>query len=376
MSTDFIVELLGTGMPAPAANWSTAARLLRLHGLEGLAVARHRAAGEALLPAELARDLEPAYRAQGLRTTLLLESAARARGVLVEAGVPALLFKGAALVADGTYPDPGARRMDDVDLLVPPGEVERAMELLGAAGFRPVTTWDPGRPGWVDAVALVDLEAPPGTEATLDLHWRTAYDRLRFGGDGRSSLWEGADLVGGTPSPEAHLVIVAEHLLKHLRFKVHLAAWGDLARLAHRVADWTDVEARVGRSRLERALRALLCAAARDLGAPVPRPLAEGVPGRLAGELAPAALVGRIRPVEGRLAGIVHRWRMLGSVRRIGADLGEAAFPPGAWLRARYGRGGPGGWLRYVEDVARWSAYRGRSPASPNQEMFSPTARE
>lgn len=46
----------------------------------------------------------------------------------------------------------------------------------------------------------------------------------------------------GVPAPAPHLVTIAEHILKHLRFKVHLAAYGDLARLAEQVENWTVVE--------------------------------------------------------------------------------------------------------------------------------------
>lgn len=376
MATDFVVELLGAGTPPPAAHWATAARLIRFHGLEGLAFAQHRGAGGRVLPDGLAREFEPVYRAQGLHTTLLLDSAARARTILADAGIGALLFKGAALVLDGTYGDPGARRMDDVDLLVSAAAAEGAVAALREGGFEPITGWNPERVGWVDAVTLDDTRAPPGMALTLDLHWRTEYDRLRFGGRSESVLWKGADLDRGTPAPEPHFVLIAEHLLKHLRFMIHLAAFADLARLAGRVRDWDTVEALTRRSRLEVGIRALFSVVARDLGASVPRPLADGVSGRLGRDLAPAALVGRVRPVEGRLPGIAHRWRLLGSGRRIATDLGEAAFPPHAWLEARYGRGGVAGWARYVTDVVRWSVYRGRSPASPNQELFEPTERD
>lgn len=388
MGVAFVTRLLGQGVLPPPVDPEEAARLIHFHGLEGLALARHtaqrgaqhgarhRAAEEGPLPPDLVQAFEPAYRTQGLTATLLLESVSRARSVLADEGVDALLFKGAALVGDGTYPDPGARRMDDADVLVRPHTAGPAVAALREAGFEPVTGWNADQMGWADAVTLHDREGPAGTELTLDLHWRTEYDRLRFGGRGESVLWEGADLEAGVPAPETHLVIVVEHFLKHLRFKIHLAALSDMVRLAGRVRDWGRVDGLVGRSRLERGARALLCTLARDLGAPVPRPFSDGVPGDLHRAFSPDSLLGRRRLGGGRLAGIAHRWRLLGTPRRVAADLADAAFPSREWLAARYGRGGAGAWLRYVGDVARWSVYRGRSPASPNQELFDPTARE
>lgn len=376
MSAEFIVGLLRLGDPTPAEDPREAVRLLCLHGLEGLAVARNREVGGGLLPPDLVSDLEPIYRTQGLSSTLILETARRARAALSALRIDSMVFKGAALVADGTYPDPGARRMDDADVLVHPTDAVRAVEALLDEGFEPVTGWDPGKVDWSDAVALHDGQAPPGTVAALDLHWRTDYDRLRFGGTAESALWEGWDIATGLPGAEQHLVLVAEHLLKHLRFKIHVAAFGDMVRIAAVVRDWDAVDSLIERSRLARGLRALLAVLARDFDAPVPRTLSIRVSGPLSDLLAPTTLIGRVRPVQGRLAGIAHRWRLLGSPTVIAADVAEAVFPPKVWLRARYGSGGVGAWVRYLSDVGRWAVYRGRSPASPNQELFQARARE
>ena len=60
------------------------------------------------------------------------------------------------------------------------------------------------------------------------------------------------------------------------------------------------------------------------------------------------------------------------SIRWEGAGTAAAAFPPGSWLRARYGRAGPGAWVRHIADVALWSTHHACSPASPHQELFAP----
>jgi hypothetical protein len=383
MARAYLTRLLGVGPAGAPADWEEAVRLVEFHGLEGLAVARARESaatgagpGDAL-PPDVAARWEPLYHMQGLHATLLLESADRARAALAAAGVASLLFKGAALVSDGTYPDAGARRMDDVDLLVPLARAALAVETLSAAGFSPVTPWSPERVGWAEALTFHDGAAPPGATLALDVHWRTRYDRLRFGGEEESTLWGGADLERGLPAPEPHLVLGAEHLLKHLRFKTHLAAFGDLARLAGRARDWDRVAALAGRSRLAAGISAILAILAREMGSPVPSGMIRRVPGRgLAQEISPRSLAGRVRPVEGRLAGIAWRWRLLGAPGRVAADLVEAVFPSAAWLQARYGRSGLAAWGRYATDVALWSAYRGRSPASPHQELFDPRARE
>jgi hypothetical protein len=376
MGREFVIDLLGVRQPDPAANPLEAMRLVRFHGLEGLCVARSRESGRALLPDDMMAVLEPTYRMQALTTTLTLESAHRARALLAAERIDSLLFKGAALVADGTYSDPGARRMDDADLLVGRAHASRAVETLLDGGFLPATGWDSSALGWADAVALHDGDAPAGTSSALDLHWRTDYDRLRFGGNRESPLWEGADLEAGLPSAEAHLVLTAEHLLKHLRFKIHVAAFGDLARLAGRVQRWDRVEALTARSRLTGGITALLYVIAQDLGAAVPATRRRTSAAGLRQLLSPRSLIGRVRPVQGRARGILSRWRLLGSPARIWEDMIDAALPPREWLSARYGHTGFLAWGRYASDVARWAAYRGRSPASPNQSLFDPEARD
>ena len=376
MGVHFVTSLFGLSEPAPARDWTAAGKLLRYHLLEGLAVARDREVGGGLMPDSAREAWESVYRVRALETTLVLESAERARDALSEAGIPSLLFKGAALIGEQGYTDPGARRMDDADILVPIADAPAAVAALVEAGFAPITGWEPERVGWVEAVTLRDRDVTRGFTPAIDLHWRTDYHRLRFGGERESSLWDGADLEAGYPAPEPHLVLIAEHFLKHLRFVVHVQAYPDLARVASGVADWGRVEELVSGSRLQVGLRALLSVLSRDLGAPIPHPLSDGVPGGLGESLGPRALLGRRRAVDGRLKGLMYRRRLLGSTSAVLADLRDVVFPPGGWLVARYRRGGITGWFRYLADVARWAVYRGRSPASPNQELFDPRARE
>lgn len=441
----FVLALLADGPPpSEPPDWARVSRLLRQHRLEGLAVARHRREGGGLLPVGLAGGLEAAYRRTSLWTTLLVEAGERARDALDAEAIPSLVFKGAALVRSGAYPDPGARAMDDADLLVPEAAADGAVQALIGAGFRPWEPWEASRAGWVDSASFIDPSSPAELPVALDLHWRTGYGRMRFGGggdggrqrrrgrsDGRpddvhgaressgdrhpsdrspSILWEGADLDRGLPAPAPHLVLLAEHFLKHLRYRVHLAALGDLARTARRIgaglehesrghgggagsvadgtgeppagAGWSDVVRLAEESPLASGIGHLLAECRREMEIEVPcgvveRLAAEGRFGRgAARRVRPSELVGVESPVSSRLEGLLLRWRLLGTAARILHDVGHAALPSRRWLRARYGGPGDGGratpllWLRYVRDVLRWTTGRARSPASPNQDLL------
>lgn len=374
-----ILSLVGDRPRAPAGiDWEEAVGLLRAHGLEGLAAAAHRRAG--LLPDRVAAELEPAYRLTGLRSTLTLEAARRARSALADAGIPSLLYKGAALLEDGTYPDPGGRRMDDADLVIPPERADEAVGRLQRAGFEPWSPWIGERVRWLDSVCLTDREAPPGTdEITVDLHWRVRYGRMRYGeATGPDVLWEDADLEGGLPAPGPHFLVLAEHLLKHLHVLVHFPGLADLARLSRRLEEWEWVADRAARHPSARAFGVLFGFLGRELGAPVPAEAGELGGGSWTRRLSrraldPAALVRSGSPAGGRIRGLLFRWLLAGSPVSALGEVLRTTLPGSRWLRARYGTADgwlPGLYVRYWRDVLRWATGRGRSPVSPNQEFF------
>ena len=211
-TAQLILSLVGPSFEIPSGvDWTRALDLLHLHALGPLAAATDRAFGGGLLPSGVRSSLDPTYRRTAIHTALTLETAGRARTALTEAGIPSLVFKGAGLVDQGVYPDPGSRPMDDVDLLVRPEDAASAVEALGRSGFLPWTPWEPGRSHWLDSMSFLDEAAPPGVALAVDLHWRTEYGHMRFGDpEGGSVLWDGADVEAGTPSYEAHLQVVAE----------------------------------------------------------------------------------------------------------------------------------------------------------------------
>jgi hypothetical protein len=120
---------------------------------------------------------------------------------LVDAGIPTLLLKGAALLASGQC-DWGAREMGDVDVLVPARRVADAASVLDAAGWLAQSGVTPDflarrlalrRHSW-----NYEREAPHGN---LDLHWhafegqRTADVAARLWGRARRVCFGGVELV-------------------------------------------------------------------------------------------------------------------------------------------------------------------------------------
>lgn len=97
-------------------------------------------------------------------------------------GIPTMLLKGAA-VWTAHYRDAGARRLDDVGVLVPPSEAERALAVLRESGWSPLCRIDPGR--IVRSRHALALVEPGGTQ--INLHWRVLPESVRD-----DDFWAGA----------------------------------------------------------------------------------------------------------------------------------------------------------------------------------------
>lgn len=387
-ATRLVVDLVAGRPPTTRdVDWGRVVHRLETLGLQGLAVSAHRSGP--FLPGPVARVLEPAYLSAALHTTLTVESARRALEVLERADVAALVYKGAALVESGVYPDPGARAMDDADLLVPVERAEDAVRALRSEGFEPWVEWDPRTVEWLDSATFRDSRAPRGADVDVDLHWRLGYGGLRYGQDGEGEraeeggeawLWEDADGSRHLPAGAAHLVVIAEHVLKHFHVRVHLPGVLDLVRLSAEIDDWEGVERRLARHPGGRSLSVLLDVMRRAFGAPIPERV--GAAGSAAATrlarrlLTPEALLERASGGGRRLRGLFFRWLLAGSVRRALGEVRTTVLPGSRWLRARYGAGPGRGrayplglLLRYWTEVGRWLLGRGVSPVSPNQEF-------
>jgi hypothetical protein len=83
-----------------------------------------------------------------------------------QAGIDAVVLKGLALIAR-FYRDPGVRPMADVDVLLPPSDVERASELAARLGWHPRyrTT-----PAFLRVKHAGPFDHPTGL--ACDIHWR------------------------------------------------------------------------------------------------------------------------------------------------------------------------------------------------------------
>ena len=211
---------------------------------------------------------------------------------LTEAGLEPVVFKGPAVAA--RYPEPGLRPMEDIDLLLPRRDHQRALRALGEAGWRVV------RAGGGDRydTALAHDEVP---SLFLELHYGLEGTSQRVTALDPGALWARRRPLAcaGTPAfglPLAdELVVLAAHAGKPHHGFVRLMWIADLAMIVADAAergdpvDWDRVRAVARDARCVTVVAAAL-ALARRAGVEAPADLfplpTPGLAGR--GDGAPA----------------------------------------------------------------------------------------
>jgi len=171
------------------------------------------------IPQDLASQLARNTAVQFFRTTVSMRAGCDALRVLTEAGIPALAFKGAAVLAH-LHAGMRERMIRDVDILIRPDDLHASLPLLEAKGFRrcigegsiedyiSFVEHSPGSAG-NHAISLVNRQ-----DAAVDLHWKLGrFDPARL----LESAWTVEML--GTPirvvRPAFGLLLTVHHALRN-----------------------------------------------------------------------------------------------------------------------------------------------------------------
>lgn len=290
-------------------------------------------------------------------------------------GVAPVLLKGTAL-AYACYPDPALRTRSDSDMLVPPEAREAADGALGALGFARGTEVSGEL---ISYQAGYRLEDRLGAAHAVDLHWRVSnaqvlarlfdHAELRARGVPVPALGAGAVATGRVDA----LMIGCMHREVHRRapywvegvaqFLPDRLIWlYDLHLLAGALSpgEWDGLVERAHEKGLAATCHDGLARTAELLGTALPAGLLEALARGRRPEPAHAYLQASAARQEylnfRALAGLGPRLRFLR----------ELAFPPAAYMRARYGHVRPG-WLPwlYARRLVRGSARRLRGSRAP-----------
>lgn len=216
-------------------------------------------------PAILAQPAEAAHRMNRLRNRVILVMAQRVQKALEQAGEQPILFKGIHYL-DWLWPDAGARRLQDLDLVMPGADIGRCCAALRPLGFEAIE--EPPS----DAI---HLRHAMGLE--IDLHHRfRLFETLPE--EQRVEAYE-SRLLPGPPwrvfAPEFELAtLIHHHCSDHVEAEGTRLCWiADLAlRLREARTERPDrvFELVADPRRLERAAW-IVSIIESDLGIPLPR---------------------------------------------------------------------------------------------------------
>lgn len=309
-------------------------------------------------PLAVQQELRQAYIDSALRNALLWEELSRVLRLLAQAGIPAILLKGAA-VAETVYGNVAVRPMRDLDLLLSPEQINDALIRLQAIGYRLAAPEVAAGAGLIYENEIL-LGKADSTQTALELHWSLIdsphYQRILD----MAWFWQSRRpvTIAGTPAwvlgPEAQLLHLCAHLALHHRGRGLL--WQmDIVALLHALGDqidWELVLTQAAACDLVLALRRTLGDVIAGWSAPVPAPiwqrLATMSPSP-AEQRAVAWLTAAERPVAQRF------WADLASLPTWPARLRFARlhlFPTAAYMRRRYAISHPA--LLPVYYLYRW----------------------
>lgn len=177
--------------------------------------------GRAMTPPAFEQAMETAYQRSAMANAMLSVELSRLLVILAQAGVAAIVLKGAAL-GDTLYGNSALRPMTDVDLLLRPAEIERTLELLQAQGY----AWSEvePHPGMrLDFENELVLRAPGPTPLPIELHWHLIDSPFYQQRVDEAWFWSTAQRVtlAGSEAQvlglEANLLYLSAHYVLHHR---------------------------------------------------------------------------------------------------------------------------------------------------------------
>jgi hypothetical protein len=165
VSVDDLLACLA-GRPCADLDWTALVDFAHQQGLStALAATLSRVPG---VPPAALRSLAAAADQNALRNLRIVEQVSSCFRVLNEAGIRSVVFKGGGLVLSSEF-FRRHRMLADIDLLVEPSDVDKAVDALGRKGYRAVALGQDHAPYILvrdDQVAAIDLHVQlPGPKA-------------------------------------------------------------------------------------------------------------------------------------------------------------------------------------------------------------------
>lgn len=247
------------------------------------------------VPASVRETLEAFQHHHLVRTLTLSDELRRVAALFADSGIPLVTFKGLAL-AMALYGDLANRECNDIDIIVPEGQIGEAERLLAELGYRNEQGGEDFRRAFLVHQRQYAFARADGSGA-IDLHWDFSGTHVPFP-LAPADIW--SDLAQVSIGDHHVATVGGANLALLLAGHGTKEGWQalkwvcDFARMIDRNPDldWLDVHRRARQRRCGDAVL-LGCALAQDLlDVAVPRALADLV-----------ARSGRVRSLNASLAG-------------------------------------------------------------------------
>jgi hypothetical protein len=296
-------------------------------------------------PPATAQELRGIYLASFARNARLLQEAATIMGALRAAGIPVIPLKGVCL-AEAVYGNIALRPMADMDLLVMPHDLAKALAALRTLDYAAACPFDIETERQINA-HLPQLSKRGGVK--LELHWTIASPRhpACFSRDDLAQLWVravAADVVGVpvlTLSPTDLLLHLCWHVSAQHRFDgTDLRNFVDIDVVCRRYGDaidWQQFAARANAWHVANGVRLALQLAKEWTDAAIPDSVLAALDASLPDDLITdwvrhKILSGSSPALRGDLARLEGNRGIAG---RLGA-LRDALFPSRVVIAAKY----------------------------------------
>ncbi len=233
-------------------DWQHIVELAQKQNVAPMLCARLKERGITPTPAA-AQQLRDIYLASVARNTWLLYEVGNIFRALRAADIPVIPLKGACL-AEAVYGNLAMRPMGDVDLLVKPADLAKALAVLRTLGYAAAHPFE------IESVRHLSQHMPPLSKrggVTLELHWTIVNPRnnVHFDDNDLGQVWSRATSVkiDGVPvlmlSPMDLLLHLCLHASVQHRFDgIGLRGFWDMALVIHRYGheiDWEHFTRRV-----------------------------------------------------------------------------------------------------------------------------------
>ena len=206
------------------------------------------------MPPDAAQQLRSSYLEAAARNLRLFHELTKILRLFHDAGLPVIPLKGAFL-AEAVYGDVALRPMADLDLLVSPSDMPRALRLLRTISYESDHEFDPVSEQAVSQHMPL-MYGPNGL--VVELHWTIVLPLLRtgFGKAELNKLWDRAvpATIAGVPAqalcPTDLLLHLCLHVSAQHRFDgATFQGLVDIAAVVKRYADAIDWEVFASRTR-------------------------------------------------------------------------------------------------------------------------------